>query len=146
MASTTDILPVEGGTGTHEAPRPPRARRGALAWAAVVGASIAVAALVVATFAYDDADIPTAPIDPQAEVYERQAHLDGQARTYGRDRAATAPSPTGNAAASTAEAQRYGEWASRARQEAAVRMAEAERIERQAHLEAQARAYRAASR
>jgi hypothetical protein len=93
MATDTDIIPVENDTATREATRPPRARppstsrRAALAWAAMIAACIAVAALAVATFTGgdDDADIPATRLDSQAEQHERQAHLEGQAKTYGGD-------------------------------------------------------------
>jgi hypothetical protein len=41
-------------------------------------------------------DSPATRLDPQAEAYERQAHLEGQARTHGRDEPAAAPSQDGN--------------------------------------------------
>jgi len=120
MASNTDTLPVETGEAMREESRPPSARGGALIWAAVIGACILVAALVVVILSGgdDDGDIPATRVDPQAEVAERQAHLDGQATTYGRDSAVTAPSQAANLA-----------------------VQQAERIERQAHLEGQARTY-----
>ena len=120
MAANTDTLPVETGGTTREASRPPRARRGALTWAAVVGACVSVAVLGVMTLrgSGDDGDTPTARFDPKAEVYERQAHTKGQATTYGRAGAATAQSHTNYRAA-----------------------LEAERAERQAHLDGLARTY-----
>jgi hypothetical protein len=151
MASNTDTIPVESGTATRETTRPPKGRppsrtpRAALSWAAVVAAGTAVVALAVATFAGgdDNLDIPATRLDPRAEQYERDAHLEGQARTYGRDNAAPAPSETGNRTAQQAEASRYVEsLESRAERAATARtVAEAERIERQAHLEGQARTY-----
>ena len=124
MASNTDTIPVENGTATREATRPPKARppstsrRPALAWAAIVAACIAVAALVVATFTGgdDDADIPATRFAPQAEQYERDAHLEGQAKTHGGD-AATDDGQSGRLAA------------------------QAEQYERQAHLEGQAKTH-----
>jgi hypothetical protein len=142
MTSNTDTIPVESGTATSETPRPPkgrtpsRTRRAALTWAAVVVAGMAVVALAVATFAGgdDNLDIPATRLDPRAEQLERDAHLEGQARTYGRDSAARAQSEAGNRTAQQAE--------SRAERAATARsVAEAERIERQAHLEGQARTY-----
>jgi hypothetical protein len=121
MTSNTDTLPAETSTTTREAHRPPKARRGALTWAAVIGAGIAVVALAVATLTgSDDGDIPTTRVDPQAEQYERQAHLDGQATTYGRGSGAATPSEAGDQSARHAEAEQY---------------------ERQAHLDGQARTY-----
>jgi len=94
MATNTDTIPVEKDTATRETTRPPksrppsRPRRAALAWAAIIAACIAVAALAVATFTGGDdkVDIPATRLDPQAEQYERQAHLEGQAKTHGGDR------------------------------------------------------------
>jgi hypothetical protein len=93
MATNTDTIPVED-AATRETTRPPKARpparsrRAALAWAAIVAACIAVAALAVATFTGGDdkVDIPATRLDPQAEQYERDAHLEGQAKTHGGDR------------------------------------------------------------
>jgi hypothetical protein len=142
MASNTDTIPVESGTATRETTRPPkgrppsRTRRAALTWATAVAAGTAVVALAVATFAGgdDNLDIPATRLDPRAEQLERDAHLEGQARTYGRDSAARAQSEAGNRTAQQAE--------SRAERAATARtVAEAERIESQAHLEGQARTY-----
>jgi hypothetical protein len=91
MASNTDTIPVENGTATREATRPPKARpasrtrRAALTWAAIVGACLAVVALAVTTFigGDDNVDIPATRVDPRAEQLEREAHLEGQARTHG---------------------------------------------------------------
>jgi hypothetical protein len=89
------------------------------AWAGVLAAGAAVAALAVATFTADDGvDIRPRRFAAQAEEYERQAHLEGQAKTHGRDSASTNPSETGNRAARTAE-----------------------EYERQAHLEGQAKTH-----
>jgi hypothetical protein len=93
MTTNTDTIPVEKDATTRETTRPPGSRppssrrRAALAWAAIAAACIAVAALAVATFAGGDdkVDAPTTRLDPTAEQYEWQAHLDGQARTHGRD-------------------------------------------------------------
>ncbi|HKE75535.1 MAG TPA: hypothetical protein VKB57_18070 [Acidimicrobiales bacterium] len=93
MATNTDTLPVETSEATREASRPPRARRGALTWAAVVAACVSVAALGVVTLrgGHGD-DTPATRFDPKAEVYEREAHTKGQATTYGRAAARTTPS------------------------------------------------------
>lgn len=98
MASNTDTVTTETTPPDREPPRPPKARRGALTWAAVTGACIAVVALAVATLTggNDDRDVPTPRFDPRAEQYERQAHLDGLARTYGQH-AADTPAPTDEA-------------------------------------------------
>lgn len=91
MASNTDTIPVENGTATPETTRPPKARptsrtrRAALTWVAIVAACMAVVALAVATFTGgdDNVDIPATGLDPRAEQYEREAHLEGQAKTHG---------------------------------------------------------------
>ena len=82
-------------------------------------------------------------LEEVAAFDERDAHLEGQARTYGRDNAAPAQSEAGNRTAQQAEATRHMEsLESRAERAATARtVAEAERIERQAHLEGQARTY-----
>jgi hypothetical protein len=119
MAANTDTLPVETSTATREASRPPRPRRGALTWAAVIGACVSVAVLGVVTLrGGDDGDTPATRFDPKAEVYEREAHTKGQATTYGRAGASTAPSHTDDRAAQRAE-----------------------RAERKAHLDGLARTY-----
>ncbi len=97
MASNTDTIPVESGTATRETPRPPKARppfrsrRAALTWAAIVAACIAVVALAVATFTGGDDNVhtPATRFDPRAEQYERDAHLKGQAKTYGANNGST---------------------------------------------------------
>jgi hypothetical protein len=100
--------------------RPPSGSRGIVfAWAGVLSAGAAVAALAVATItADDDVDIRSRRLAAQAEKYEREAHLEGQANTYGRDTGATNPSETGNRAAQRAE-----------------------EYQREAHLEGQANTY-----
>ena len=119
MATNTDTHPVETVEATREASRPPRPRRGALTWAAVIGACVSVAVLGVATLrGGDDGDTPATRFDPKAEVYEREAHTKGQATTYGRAAARTALSHSDYRAAQRAE-----------------------RAERQAQLEGQARTY-----
>jgi hypothetical protein len=123
MATNTDTIPVED-AATRETTRPPKARpparsrRAALAWAAIVAACIAVAALAVATFTGGDdkVDIPATRLDPQAEQYERDAHLEGQAKTHGGD--------------DTTDDGQSGRLA-----------AQAEQYERQAHLEGQAKTH-----
>ena len=122
MATDTDTLTAETTTPAREPLRPPKTRRGTLTWAAVIGACIAVVALAVATLTggNDDRDFPTPRFDPRAEPYERQAHLDGLARTYGRDDGVVTPSQTGNQSAWNPQAEQY---------------------ERQAHLDGLARTY-----
>jgi hypothetical protein len=122
MASNTDTLTAETTTPAREPLRAPKARRGALTWAAVIGACVAVVAVAVATLTggNDDRDFPTPQFDPRAEQYERQAHLDGLARTYGRDNGAVTPSGAGSQSTWNPQADRY---------------------ERQAHLDGLARTY-----
>jgi hypothetical protein len=89
MTSSTDTLPGE--TGAQEAPSPPqgrprtRARRAVSAWAAIVAACVAAAclAVVVHNDGGDDTDFPATRLASQAEQVDREAHLEGQARTYG---------------------------------------------------------------
>ena len=121
MATDTDTVTAETTAPARE-PLRPGARRGALTWAAVIGACIAVVALAVTTLTggNDDRDFPTPRFDPRAEQYERQAHLDGLAATYGRDRGAVTPSQAGNQSAWSPQAEQY---------------------ERQAHLDGLARTY-----
>ena len=122
MASNTDTLPGEAGTAARPATGPPetslpsRGRRGVFGWAAALAALVAAGALTVAVLAGGDADTPSRPFDPQAERYEREAHLRGQAHTYGADASADAGLPYGPAAG-------------------------AERYEREAHLLGQAYTY-----
>jgi hypothetical protein len=123
MATNTDTIPFEKDTATRETTRPPKSRppsgprRAALAWAAIIAACIAVAALAAATFTGGDdkVDIPATRLDPQAEQYERQAHLEGQAKTYGHDTI-----DDGQSARLAAQAEQY---------------------EREAHLEGQAKTH-----
>ena len=89
MTADTDTLTrsteIAGGetTSPPEAQPPSTSRRAALAWIAVALAGIAVAALALATFTGgDDRDIPAQGFYPEAEQYEREAHLEGQARTH----------------------------------------------------------------
>jgi hypothetical protein len=96
-----------------------RARHGKLTWVPVVAA--AVAAVALATFAFAGRNDPATPTpDPdlvrRAEQIEREAHLEGQARTHGGG-PRTAPTPDPDL------------------------VRRAEQIERQAHLEGQARTY-----
>lgn len=105
MAPNTDTFPSDAGTAVGPATSPPdtrppsRRRRGVLGWAAAVAALAAATALAVAVLAGgDDADTPVAPFDPQAERYEREAHLRGQAHTYGVETStddATSPEASG---------------------------------------------------
>jgi hypothetical protein len=124
MGLNTHSMPIESGTTTREpersprAPPPSRPLRALLAWLAVVAGAIAVAALAVATFTGgdDDPEVRTkARLATQAEQYERQAHIEGQAHTYGVT-VSTTPTVGGN-------------------------QAEAEQFDRKAHLEGQARTY-----
>jgi hypothetical protein len=119
------MAPTDQDTALPEAPskepsRPPSSSRSTVfAWVGVLAAGAATAALAVATFTgNDDVDVRARRLATQAEEYERQAHLEGQARTYGRDSGYTNPSDTGNRAAQKAE-----------------------EYERQAHLEGQAKTY-----
>jgi hypothetical protein len=89
MTPSTDTLPGETGTAAQEGPSPPqgrprsRARRAVLAWAAVVAACVAAAALaLVVRTDGADADLPALPA-PHADQVDHEAHLVGQARTYG---------------------------------------------------------------
>jgi hypothetical protein len=119
MASTyQDIARPE--TPSKEPARPPSGyRRIVFAWVGVLAAGAATAALAVATFTgNDDVDVRARRAATQAEESERQAHLEGQAKTYGRDIGSTRSSETGNRAAQRAEES-----------------------ERQAHLEGQAKTY-----
>jgi hypothetical protein len=119
MASHIDTIPPE--TSAPEPPPPPRAR-GVLTWAVVTGASVAVAALAIVTLTGvdDDSEMPATRFNPQAEQLEREAHLEGQARTYGPDGGSAPPSEPGNGAAQEAQA---------------------EKLERQAHLDGLAWTY-----
>jgi hypothetical protein len=97
MATNTDTIPVEKDTATRETTRAPksrppsRSRRAALVWPAIIAACIAVVGLAVATFTGGDdkVDIPATRFDPQAEQYEWDAHLEGQAKTHGGDNGST---------------------------------------------------------
>jgi hypothetical protein len=115
MASTYEDTALPEAPSKEPARPPSGSRSMVLAWAGVLAAGAAVAALAVATFAGDDdGDVRARRLATQAEEYERQAHLEGQAKTYGRDSGST----TGNRAAQRAE-----------------------EYERQAHLEGQAKTY-----
>ena len=91
MAIDSDTVLAEQESATHEATRPPvarkpsRGRRALIAWAAVIAACVAVAALAFAVLRGDDddADFPALRLLPQSEQVDREAHLEGQARTYG---------------------------------------------------------------
>jgi hypothetical protein len=99
MASNTDTLPIETGTTTGEAPRPPGARRGAFTWGMVAGACIAPVALAMATLVAgdEDSDIRIRQSDPQAERYPRPAPPDRQAKTGGLPGGAVLQPPAGEA-------------------------------------------------
>ncbi|MET0727952.1 MAG: hypothetical protein ABWZ76_06595 [Acidimicrobiales bacterium] len=103
MTADTDTLTRSTETVGGETTSPPEAqppltsRRFALGWIAVILAGIAVAALAFATFTGGgDRDIPAQGFYPEAEQYEREAHLEGNARTYARV-AANRGDPTGQA-------------------------------------------------
>jgi hypothetical protein len=91
MTPGTATIPGETGTVAQGVPSPPqgrprsRARRAVLAWAAIVAACAAAAALalVVRTDGGDDADLPATRPAPHADQVDHEAHLVGQARTYG---------------------------------------------------------------
>ena len=119
------MAPTDQDTALPEAPskepsRPPSGSRSMVfAWAGVLAAGAAVAGLAVATFTGDDdVDVRARRLAAQAEAYERDAHLEGQAATYRRDSGTANPSETGNRAAQRAE-----------------------EYERDAHLEGQATTY-----
>jgi hypothetical protein len=108
----TDTISQESDSATREpnsnpAEKPPvRRRRSALAWIAVAVALLAVVVLAFATLAGGSSDEPELPSwrdSAKAEEIERQAHLDGQARTYGGAEESTAS----NRASQAAEAERY---------------------------------------
>jgi hypothetical protein len=84
MTATIDTLTRPAETaGSPEAQPPSTSRRVTFGWIAVALAGIAVAALAFATFTGgDDRDIPAQGFYPEAEQYEREAHLEGQARTH----------------------------------------------------------------
>ena len=89
MTANTDTLtsPRETAsretTSSREGQQRSTGRRGALGWLAVILAGIVIAALAFAIFpGGDDRDIPDQGFYPEAEAYEREAHLEGQARTH----------------------------------------------------------------
>jgi hypothetical protein len=98
MTANTDTLTSPSETAGRETisppeahPPPSRSRRVAFGWVAVILAGVAVAALAFATFTGGDGrDIPAQGFYPEAEAYEREAHLEGQARTHA---GATSTSP-----------------------------------------------------
>jgi hypothetical protein len=103
MTANTDTLTSPSETAGREITSPPEAqppstsRRFALAWIAVGLAGIAVAAIAFATFTGgDDPNIPAQGFYPEAENYEREAHLEGNARTHSRA-AATSGDPAAGA-------------------------------------------------
>jgi hypothetical protein len=118
MAATDQDMALPEAPST-EPSRPPSGSRGMVfAWAGVLAAGAAVAALAVATFTADDnLDVRPSRLAAQAEEYERQAHLEGQAITYD-ERGSTNTGETGIHAAQRAE-----------------------EYERQAHLVGQAKTY-----
>jgi hypothetical protein len=127
MATDMDTIQSESGrAATRERTRPPRARRPRhwdvkLVWAAIIAAGIAAAALVVTSFVggNDGSDIRAWRLAARAEQSEREAHLEGQAETYGRrHESPNASDPARHRAAQAAEA-----------------------AERRAHLEGQAKTY-----
>lgn len=130
MAPNTDTLTAETSTTIPEVTRPSGTARGAFIRAAVIAACVAMVAvaLIAVIGGDDDSDVPTTRLDPQAEQdagqraeeQERQAHLEGQAKTHGAGTGAVTP---GVAASQDA------------------RWAQAERYERQAHLDGQAFTY-----
>jgi hypothetical protein len=109
MTANTDTLTSPQETAGPETTSPPEAhppspsRRAALGWIAVILAGIVVTVLAVATFTGgDDPDIPAQGFYPQAEQWEREAHLAGNARTYSRAAAnLDDPAGTGSPAGDT---------------------------------------------
>jgi hypothetical protein len=89
MSTSTDNLTGTSESPVREATRPPATerrsgRRGILGWSAAAAACVAAAALAVVTFAGNDApDHNAPPFNPRIEQIEREAHLEGNARTYG---------------------------------------------------------------
>lgn len=119
MAPTDQDKALPEASNEEPSRHPSRSRSMVLAWAGVLAAGAAVAGLAVTTVTGDDGvDVEIRRLAPQAEAYERQAHLEGQAATYGRDSGSADPSETDFRAAQRAEAY---EW--------------------QAHLEGQAATY-----
>jgi len=164
MTSTTDTHPVESGTGTREAPPPPRARhsapepsgprkarrriatRGALTWAAVLAAITAAVALAVVTLTGgdDDANPVTGAHSELAPNYYPHGFDYSSVEDTGDWKDSLLDTKAGDPAST-------GDWkdsllGTKASDPAstghrAASLAEAERIERQAHLEGQARTY-----
>jgi hypothetical protein len=90
MTANTETLTRPDESAGREATSPPEtdppstSRRAVIGWIAVLLAAIAVAVLVFATFTGgDDSEVPAIPFDPQVEQWEREAHLEGNARTHG---------------------------------------------------------------
>ncbi len=111
MATTTNTnLDRDGGvetgpTGGRRSGRSGRTGRGALVWMAVLAAATAAVIVLVLAVALHGHTTEPAPGDAvrsraaaaqRAEQYERQAHLDELARTYGQHPADT-PTPTDEA-------------------------------------------------
>jgi hypothetical protein len=90
LTTPSDTAGRETTTSPPEAHPPSTSRGAALGWIAVILAGIVVATLAVATFTGgdDSTEVPAIPFNPQAEQWEREAHLEGNARTHSR--AATA--------------------------------------------------------
>ena len=111
MTTITQTSPVDKDTASDGASRPPESRPPgrshgtAAAWIAVVVACILVVVLAVAAFTGGDDNVGTrtTSIDPQAEEHEREAHLEGQANTYGGDRGAGDPAEPGTTDPSAAD-------------------------------------------
>lgn len=84
MATTTQTLRFHR-SGARRANRAPATQHHVLGWVAVVGACIAVAVLaVVILVGGSDSDVSTVRLDPQADMFEHDAHLKGLAGTYSR--------------------------------------------------------------
>ena len=88
MTLHTDTLtiPTEAPGETTAPPEvdpPTTGRRPILGWVAVGLAGLAVAGLAFVTFSGGgESDIPPQGFYPEAEAIEREAHLEGQARTH----------------------------------------------------------------
>src|SRR5262245_45425121 len=98
MTATTETLTRPSEPANPKAPTPPKVEppsrtRLGLAWIGLILAGIAVAVLAVITFTGGDdgTDVQPIPFDPQVEQWEREAHLENNARTHleGADTATT---------------------------------------------------------
>jgi hypothetical protein len=155
MATTTHTPLPERIDSAPEPSGPRKARRriatrGALTWAAILAAIMAAVALAVVTLTGgDDANPVTGAHSELAPNHYphgfgySSGEYTGDWKDSLLDTKAGDPASTGNRAASKAEADRYVEWLESRAQQAATTptAADAERIERQAHLEGQARTY-----